>query len=104
MLNWLRALLLGESVILNRLDRIERLIMSNQDKLNEVDARLGTLSTDLRGDIDGLKAQIAAGTAPEDLDFSSVDARLDALDALDAETPAASAAPVDGVPDENPGV
>lgn len=74
--------------IITRLIRIERLGMSNQDKINAVDARLATLATDLRGDVDGLKAQIAAGTAGEDLDFSSVDARLDALDALDAETPA----------------
>lgn len=93
MLSWLF------SDIITRLIRIERLTMSNQDKLNAVDARLATLSTDLRGDVDGLKAQIAAGTAPEDLDFSSVDARLDALDALDGETPEAVAAgdPTDDV-------
>jgi len=74
--------------ILEKLEGMENVMSENQDKLNIIAGRLGTLSTDLRADFQSLKDQIAAGTPPEELDFSAIDAKLDALDALDAETPA----------------
>lgn len=88
--------------IRTRLKRLEELIVTNQDELNTRADRLGvvvdTINTGvvgLRGDVQALKDQIAAGTAPENLDFTAIDARLDAVDTatsglteLDSETPA----------------
>ncbi len=101
MFAWFNALLNGMVSIIVRLSRIERksdwvietlgriesIGMTNQEKLDAVAEQLGTLSSDLAGDVQSLKDQIAAGTTPENLDFSALDARVQALSDLDAQTP-----------------
>jgi len=73
--------------IIRRLNRIEDIVSANQDKLDAVAAQLDVAATGLAADIQALKDQIAAGTPPEQLDFTALDARAQALSDLDAQNP-----------------
>lgn len=66
--------------------------MATQDDVNRITAAIDSATTGIRQDIADLKAAAEAG---QDLDFSALDAKVDALAALDAENPAA---PVDEGP------
>jgi hypothetical protein len=122
MLEWFRELLAGLAKILaslmslhRKIDRLEALVMTNQDTINTLAGQLDTvittvqgLGTDIGAEIDALKAQIAAGAAPEQLDFTAVEAKvaglstaLQPLQTIDTDN--APAAPVDpGTPTPPP--
>ena len=67
------------ATILERLDH-----MATQADVDTIVAAIDTATTGIRADIDQLKADVAAGNA---LDFSALDAKVEALAALDAENP-----------------
>ncbi len=58
--------------------------MTDQEKLDALAAVLDTTATNLRGDVDVLKAAAAAN---KPLDFTKIDATVAALQALDLENP-----------------
>lgn len=58
--------------------------MNNQQKLDAIATAIDTAATGIRADIDALKAAVAAGQV---LDFTALDAKVSALEALDAENP-----------------
>ncbi|MFG2001699.1 hypothetical protein ACGFNU_21365 [Spirillospora sp. NPDC048911] len=58
--------------------------MANQADLDAIVARIDTALTGIRQDIQDLKDQ-----APPELDFSALEAKVAALEGLDAENPAA---------------
>lgn len=60
-------------------------IMATQADVDRIVAAIDTATTGIRGDIEQLKADVAAGNV---LDFSALDAKVEALSALDAENPA----------------
>jgi hypothetical protein len=68
-------------------ERVTMAQAENQGKIDAVSTRLDAVSTGLRADIDELKAAVARG---ETLDFSTVEAKLTALEGLDLENPEAT--------------
>lgn len=73
--------------ILRLLNQLKEITMTNQEKIDAITAALDAAATGLRADIDALKAQVLAG---QTLDFTSLDAKVAALAALDAENPPAT--------------
>jgi hypothetical protein len=67
----------------SRLHRKVEIIMGKQDDLNNLVARIDTAVAGIRSDIEGLKAD------NPDVDFSALEARVQGLEGLDAEYPAA---------------
>jgi hypothetical protein len=63
--------------------------VTNQEKINAIAAAIDAGVTGIRADIDALKAQRDAG---EVLDFTTLEAKVAALQALDAENPPAPSA------------
>ncbi len=72
--------------LLRKIERkVDAYMSANQERLDALDARLGTVAADIRGDIQALKDQVAAGEA---LDFGPIEARVGGLEGLAAENPA----------------
>jgi hypothetical protein len=96
MLSWI---LEGVADIYQRLEVIARKqedILSNQDSIDADVARFTAAELNVAAEIAALKAQVAAGTPAENLDFTGLDAIATKLES--DETPAASATPVAATP------
>jgi hypothetical protein len=68
-------------------ERVTMAQAEHQDQINALSTRLDAVAGGLRSDIDELKAAVARG---ETLDFTPVEAKLTALEGLDAENPEAT--------------
>lgn len=66
-------------------------ILANQDEIDARAARIETANAAILAEVADLKAQVAAGTPAEELDFSRLDAAVGGEEALEP-TPAAVAA------------
>lgn len=85
----------GDHRVTDILERLNH--MATQADVDRITTAIDTATTGIRSDIADLKAAAEAGA---NLDFTALDAKVDALAALDAELPAAPAetpveAPVD---------
>lgn len=58
--------------------------MATQADVDQIVAAIDTATAGIRADIEQLKADVAAGNT---LDFTALDAKVEALAALDAENP-----------------
>lgn len=86
----------------HRLRKQEKQVSKNQDTINSVAQELSGVSDEFDAGIQSLKDQITAGSAPEDLDFTALEAVADKLkSAADALTPAPAGTPSEGG-DANP--
>jgi len=59
--------------MVSTLEDLETEVATNQEKLNQISSDLNEATQNVRSEIDSLKQQVAAGTAPEQLDFSGLD-------------------------------
>lgn len=75
--------------VLGDLSRKVDVIMTNQEKINDLAARFGETLDGVRQDVVSLKAQIQAGVPAELLDFSPLESKLADAQGLDSETPEA---------------
>jgi len=62
--------------MVSTLEDLETEVATNQEKLNQISADLTEATANVRSEIDSLKQQVAAGTAPEQLDFSGLDSAV----------------------------
>lgn len=69
--------------VTEQLDRMETMIMSNQDHINALAAQLDKATTEIKNEIENLKAQPGS----EQLDFSALDAKVQLLDDLNPDAP-----------------
>lgn len=70
---------------LHEINRKVDKIMTNQETLDAMVARIDTVTAGIRQDIQDLKDAVAAG---QPVDFSALEARVAGLEGLDAENPA----------------
>jgi ABC-type xylose transport system substrate-binding protein len=68
------------------LHHLRSLIVTNQEKIDAIAVAIDTAATGLAADIQALKDAVAAG---QTLNFTALDAKIAALQALDAQNPPA---------------
>ena len=65
--------------ILASLEEVETGVATNQEKLNQISSDLNEATANVQSEFQSLKEQVAAGSTPEDLDFSGLESAVNSL-------------------------
>jgi len=98
-LSWLLLGVAGIYPWLSAINTKMEVVLSNQDELDARSARIEASNASIAAEVTELKAQVAAGTPAEALDFSRLDAAIAGEEALE---PAPAADPVPAPADPAP--
>lgn len=87
------------------LTKIEREMMTLKEQLQAYNARLSTITEELRSDFQRLNDKIASTPAAEDVsaELAALDSSIGNLEGLDQPNPEPEPAPVEEPPAESPG-